>query len=95
MTDMMKKGGILVGMACAGACAIPLVVPLLAGASLATAAASLSELGWEAIACGALALVAVAVLLVSARRPRSTGRTEGDSCPIDGRCGCRPGAKAT
>ena len=92
---MLKKGGILVGVACAGACAIPLVVPLLAGASLATAAASLSDLGWEAIACGALALVAVAVLLVSARRARPTGHTEGESCRTDGSCGCRPGAKAT
>lgn len=92
---MLKKGGVLVGVACAGACAIPLVVPLLAGASLATAAASLSKLGWEAIVCGALALVAVAVLFMSARRPRSTCPTEGDSCSVDGRCGCRPGAKAT
>jgi ABC-type transport system involved in cytochrome c biogenesis permease component len=92
---MMKKGGILVGVACAGACAIPLLVPVLAGASLATAAASLSKLGWEAIACGALALVAVAVLSVSARRPRSTCRTGGESCRLDGSCGCRPGAKAT
>lgn len=92
---MMKKGGILVGVACAGACAMPLVIPLLAGASLATAAAWLAKLGWEAIACGALALVAVAVLFVSARRPRPTCPTEGESCRIHGRCGGRPGAKAT
>ncbi|MBP7814943.1 MAG: hypothetical protein KA085_02375 [Phenylobacterium sp.] len=92
---MMKKGGILVGVACAGACAIPLAMPLLAGASLATAAASLSKLGWEAIACGALALVAVAVLFIGARRPRPAARTDGESCRIDGSCGCRPGAKAT
>ena len=92
---MMKKGGILVGVACAGACAIPLLVPVLAGASLATAAASHSKLGWEAIACGALALVAVAVLFVGARRSKSPCRAEGKSCRLDGSCGCRPGAKAT
>lgn len=91
----MKKGGILVGVACAGACAMPLVVPLLAGASLATAAASLSKLGWEAIACGAVALVAVALLFASARRPRPTSQTEGESCRLDGSCGCGPGAKST
>ena len=92
---MMKKGGILVAVTCAGACAIPLVIPLLAGASLATASASLLKLGWEAIACGALALVAVAVLFVGSRRPRSTCHAEGESCRVDGRCGCRPGANAT
>lgn len=94
---MAKKGGLLVGIACAGACAIPLVMPLLAGASLATATAAASFLkpGWEAIACGALALVAVALLFVSAQRPRSDCRTKGESCRVDGSCGCRPGAKAT
>jgi hypothetical protein len=92
---MMKKGGLLVGVACAGACAIPLVVPLLAGASLATVGTSILKPNWEVIVCGALALLAVALLFMRPRQPPTGCRTEAASCNIDGSCGCRPGAKAT
>jgi membrane protein implicated in regulation of membrane protease activity len=92
---MINKGGLLIGAACAGACAIPLVVSLLAGASLATVGATLLKLNWEVVACGALALPAAALLFMRPRRPRTGCRTEGENCSIDGSCGCRPGENAT
>lgn len=92
---MMKMGGLLLGVACAGACAIPLVLPLLAGASFAVIGGSLLKPNWEVIACGALALLAVALLIVRPRRPRSGCSTKTGSCSIDGSCGCSPGTKPT
>jgi membrane protein implicated in regulation of membrane protease activity len=91
---MTNKGGLLIGLACAGACAIPIVVPILAGAGLATVGASFLKPNWEAIACSALALLAVALLFIRPGRARTGSRTDGESCSIDGSCGCRPGAKS-
>jgi mercuric ion transport protein len=82
----------LIALACAGACAIPLALPLLAGAGLLTAGATLAKPSLEAIACGALALVAVGLLVLSRFRPAGRcNRGEGASCGVDGTCGCRQG----
>jgi MYXO-CTERM domain-containing protein len=81
---MKKKHGVLIALACAGACAIPLAAPLLAGASLAVVGGALLKPSGEVIACGALAFLAVALLF--GRR-----RKDPPSCSADGSCGCRPG----
>lgn len=90
---MSKKPIALVALACAGACAIPLALPLLAGAGLAAAGASWLKPNLELIACGALAVLAIAVLLRAQGKPaRQADVGDGASCPADGSCGCRPRA---
>jgi hypothetical protein len=44
------------------------------------------DIAWEIIACGALALVAVALQLAMPRQAPA-------SCRVDGSCGCGPKAK--
>lgn len=89
----MKKGTLtLVALACAGACAIPLALPLFAGVGLLTAGAALARPSLEAIICGALALLAGGLLLLPRWRPaKRCGTSEGASCSVDGGCGCRQG----
>ena len=90
---MSKKPVALVALACAGACTIPLALPLLAGAGLATAGAAWLKPNLELIACGVLAVVAIALLLRTQRKPASQALAgEGANCPTDGSCGCRPKA---
>lgn len=92
---MTKRPLTWIALACAGACAIPLALPLFAGAGLITIGA-LAKPSLEALACGGLALVATAMLVlprVLKAKPRDFGH-EGASCSVDGRCGCRQVPKA-
>jgi hypothetical protein len=90
---MSKKPVALVALACAGACTIPLALPLLAGAGLATAGGGWLNPNLELIACGVLAALATALLLRPQRKPASQAvANEGASCPADASCGCRPKA---
>ena len=87
---MSKKPIALLALACAGACAIPLVLPLLAGAGLIAAGTAWLKPSFEIIACGGLAILAAWLLLLSWRRSRAGPvEAEGATCPTDGSCGCR------
>lgn len=92
---MVKRPLTWIAVACAGACAIPLALPLLAGAGL-VAAGAFAKPSLEALACGALAVMAVALLML----PRLFGAkwrdscADGASCSVDGSCGCRQVPKA-
>lgn len=89
---MTKRPLTVIALACAGACAIPLALPLLAGAGLLTAGAALAKPSFEAIVCGGLALLAIGLLLLPRLRPAKRSATgEGSSCSVDGSCGCRQG----
>ena len=76
---------IVLGMvgACAACCAVPIVMLLMGGATLAGTGVALSP-SWDTVACGALMLIVVgaALLLVRPRRPAP-------SCSVDGTCGCK------
>ncbi|MGU3457375.1 hypothetical protein ACLBV5_13790 [Brevundimonas sp. M1A4_2e] len=69
--------------ACAVCCAVPIVALVMGGATLAALGIALSQ-NWDAIACGALMLIALGAVLVG-MRPRSPPT----SCNIDGSCGCK------
>ncbi|MDP3378279.1 MAG: hypothetical protein Q8R97_07210 [Brevundimonas sp.] len=69
--------------ACAACCAMPIVMLLIGGATLATAGAALSQ-SWDAVACGALMLIVLGAVLVLMRP-----KLPAPSCSVDGACGCK------
>ena len=69
--------------ACAACCAVPIVMLLMGGATLAAAGVALSQ-SWDAIACGALMLIVLGAALVLMRPKRPA-----PSCSVDGACGCK------
>jgi hypothetical protein len=88
---MKTKHGVLIALACVGACAVPLAIPLLTGAGLAVMGVALLKPSWELIACGGGALLIIALLVVGRRRVKASSSPLGESCHVDGSCGCRPG----
>lgn len=69
--------------ACAACCAVPIVMLLMGGATLAAAGVALSQ-SWDAIACGTLMLIVLGAVLVLMRPKRPA-----PSCSVDGACGCK------
>lgn len=76
---------IVLGMAgaCAACCAVPIVMLLMGGATLAATGVALSQ-SWDAVACGALMLIVLGAALVLMRR-----KSPAASCSVDGSCGCK------
>ena len=89
---MIKKTILGLVLACAACCAVPLVLPAIAGLSVMGFSLFGREIGWDAVLC-ALPLAGLAFIaaygLIRYLRPKKAGTCAKSTCATAGSCGCK------
>jgi hypothetical protein len=89
---MFRKTIIGLVLACVGCCAIPFLIPALAGIGIFGGSLFGKPISLEAIICALpipLLVALVIYMVIKAIRQRTRSSCQKDSCQADGKCGCK------